>query len=70
MPPYPIDWKNTKRFYFFGGMVKSVFTEMQLNGRIPMQYQLIFGGDWDNDNDLDDQKFMDLVHFELRNAPT
>ena len=23
-----------------------------------------WGGDWDSDNDLNDQKFMDLAHFE------
>jgi len=56
--PYPIDWKNTKRFYHFGGYVKGVADRLG----IPIRW----GGDWDTDNDLDDQDFMDLVHFELR----
>jgi len=55
--PYPIDWENLKRFYHFAGFVRA----FALNYRIPIRW----GGDWDSDNDLDDQKFNDLVHFEL-----
>lgn len=57
LAPYPIDWDNTKRFYYFAGMVLAVADEMGI--------RLRWGGDWDMDNDLDDQSFMDLVHFEL-----
>lgn len=57
LAPHPIDWNNTKQFYYFAGMVITVAKNMQ----IPIRW----GGDWDRDNDLDDQKFMDLVHFEL-----
>lgn len=56
--PYPIDWHNTKRFYHFGGYVQRCAEDLGINIR--------WGGDWDSDNDLDDQRFMDLVHFELR----
>lgn len=55
--PYPINWNDKKRFYYFAGIVKAVAFEMG--------YKLRWGGDWDNDNDLNDQTFMDLVHFEL-----
>jgi len=55
--PYPISWANTKRFYYFAGIVKAVAKQMGIGIR--------WGGDWDMDNDLDDQTFMDLVHFEL-----
>lgn len=55
--PYPINWDNMKRFYFFAGKV----TERARVMGIPLRW----GGDWDSDNDLDDQTFMDLVHFEL-----
>lgn len=55
--PYPLDWDNQKRFYFFAGMILSAAHELDIKIR--------WGGDWDMDNDLDDQKFMDLVHFEL-----
>ena len=55
--PYPIDWKNTKRFYHFAGFVQGIAQELGL--------ELRWGGDWDRDYDLDDQDFNDLVHFEL-----
>ena len=55
--PYPIDWENKKRFYYFAGIVKGISIRMGINIR--------WGGDWDEDNDLDDQTLMDLVHFEL-----
>ena len=55
--PYPIDWDNMKRFYFFAGRV--------IDRAKTMGIKIRWGGDWDSDNDLDDQKFMDLVHFEL-----
>lgn len=56
--PYPIDWYNTKRFYHFAGYVLATARGMGI--------ELRWGGDWDGDNDLDDQTFMDLVHFELK----
>lgn len=55
--PYPIDWTNTEAFYHFGGYVKGVADQMGI--------QVRWGGDWDDDNDLHDQTFMDLVHWEL-----
>ena len=55
--PYPIDWKNTKRFYYFAGFVQGVANELHISIR--------WGGDWDRDFDLDDQRFNDLVHFEI-----
>ena len=55
--PYPIDWDNTKRFYHFAGKVEE--------RAIAMGIEIRWGGNWDCDDDLDDQKFMDLVHFEL-----
>jgi len=55
--PYPINWNNIKRFYYFAGFVLGVASQLRINIR--------FGGDWDGDEDLDDQTFNDLVHFEL-----
>lgn len=55
--PYPIDWNNREAFYNFGGFVKGVASQLG----IPIRW----GGDWDSDNDLHDQSFMDLPHFEL-----
>lgn len=56
--PYPIDWADTKRFYHFAGIARGVAARMGI--------EIWWGGDWDGDMDLNDQKFMDLVHFELR----
>lgn len=58
LAPFPIDWKNTKRFYYFAGIVMGVAKQMGLSIR--------WGGDWDMDNDLDDSNFLDLVHFEIK----
>jgi len=61
--PYPINWSNTKRFYYFGGFVLGVAKKLKEEGK--MTHGIRWGGDWDGDNIIDDQTFMDLVHFEL-----
>ncbi len=55
--PYPINWEDIKRHYMFGGYVLGVAYEMGIEIR--------WGGDWDMDTDVHDQKLFDLVHFEL-----
>ena len=57
LAPYPLDWKNTKRCYYFAGIVTATATALGIAIR--------WGGDWDSDQDLDDQGFNDLCHFEL-----
>lgn len=49
--------KDVCQFYDFAGFVRGVASEMG----IPIRW----GGDWDRDNNLLDQTFDDLVHFEL-----
>jgi len=56
--PYPIDWNDISRFYHFGGYVLAVADYL----KIPIRW----GGDWDSDNNFKDQRFNDLVHFELK----
>ena len=56
--PYPIDWKDRERMSYFAGFVKGVASQMG----IPIRW----GGDWNSDNNLKDNKFDDLPHFELR----
>ena len=56
--PYPVDWDDRERFIYFGGFVKGCAFRMD----IPLRW----GGDWDNDNQLSDNRFDDLVHFELK----
>lgn len=61
--PYPIEMKNIKRFYWFGGYVMGIAQRLKEEGKIT--HSLRYGGDWDSDKDIDDQTFNDLVHFEL-----
>jgi len=72
--PYPIpnnwgviDLKNRNKikyqarelaeFYYFSGFVRGIAKIMKIKIRC--------GADWDGDNDLNDQTFFDLPHFEL-----
>jgi peptidoglycan L-alanyl-D-glutamate endopeptidase CwlK len=55
--PYPCDWDDAQEFYFFSGYVLGIAKEMGIKIR--------WGGDWDQDLDINDQNFNDLVHFEL-----
>ena len=55
--PYPIDWYDINRFYYFGGYVIARAKDLD----IPIRW----GGDWDGDFQVRDQNFDDLVHFEL-----
>ena len=55
--PYPVDWQDTDRMYYFAGVVKGI-AEM-------LEIQIRWGGDWDNDTEVKDTGFKDLPHFEL-----
>ena len=61
--PYPVNWGNTERMYYFSGYVKAV--AQRLLDEHLMDYELRWGGDWDRDTETNDQDFMDLPHFEL-----
>ncbi|WP_027709234.1 M15 family metallopeptidase [Zooshikella ganghwensis] len=61
--PYPIDWQDIHGFYYFGGLVLGTALNLYKNGQI--SHRLRWGGDWDQDHDVRDQSFNDLVHFEL-----
>jgi len=56
--PYPVDWEDTNRMYYFAGIVKGLALSMGISIR--------WGGDWDGDTEVKDTKFKDLPHFELR----
>jgi peptidoglycan L-alanyl-D-glutamate endopeptidase CwlK len=56
--PYPVDYSNTKRVYYFAGFVMGVAAAMGIKMR--------WGGDWDGDFDFKDQTDLDdTPHFEL-----
>jgi hypothetical protein len=56
-PVYPIDWDDRERFTLFAGVVIGIGFAMGHNIR--------WGGDWNEDNQVKDNKFDDLVHFEI-----
>ena len=57
--PYPIDWKDRERFNLFAGYVLGIADSMGI--------KLRWGGDWDQDWTVKDNKFDDLPHFEIKN---
>ncbi|MFW9927764.1 MAG: M15 family peptidase [Candidatus Thorarchaeota archaeon] len=60
---YPIDWKDTKRFFWFAGLVIGIAQRLLAEGKIT--HTIRWGGDWDRDNDFSDQTLNDYIHFEL-----
>tara|TARA_R100000808_G_C2041987_1_gene81195 strand:- start:117 stop:497 length:381 start_codon:yes stop_codon:yes gene_type:complete len=57
LAPYPIDWDDRERFIYISGIVKGIAYQMGI--------PIIWGGDWNENQDLSDNNFDDLVHFEL-----
>jgi peptidoglycan L-alanyl-D-glutamate endopeptidase CwlK len=55
--PYPIDWNDTARFARLAGYIQAVADELDI--------QIRWGGDWDGDTRTNDEKFVDMPHFEL-----
>jgi len=55
--PFPIDWEDIERFYYFAGVVIGTARAMGIDVR--------WGGDWDGDTQVQDNRFDDLPHFEL-----
>ena len=56
--PYPIDWNDRERFTLFAGYVLGVADRMGISIR--------WGGDWNMNFKVNDNKFDDFPHFELR----
>ena len=56
--PYPIDWKDRDRMHYFGGFVLGIAKKMG--------FKIRWGGDWDMDTHTKDNKFDELVHFEMK----
>lgn len=55
--PFPIDWNNVKAMHLFAGFVIGIAAGMGVDLR--------WGGNWDRDWDLADNRFNDYPHFEL-----
>ena len=55
--PYPVDWDHRERQTLFAGLVLGI--------AISKGIKLRWGGDWDRDFEVQDNKFDDFPHFEL-----
>ena len=56
--PYPIDWDDRERFHLFAGFVLGIAKSMGINLR--------WGGDWNQNFEVDDNQFDDFPHFEIK----
>ena len=56
--PYPVDWEDRERQTLFAGFVIGIARGMG--------YRLRWGGDWDMDFQVMDNRFDDFPHFEIR----
>ena len=56
--PYPVDWEDRERQTLFAGFVLGIARGLGIRIR--------WGGDWDMDFDVQDNKFDDFPHFELK----
>ena len=63
--PYPIDWSNRERFYYVSGFVMGAGSAMLYFLGLDKKLKLRFGGDWDQDGEIADNKFDDIGHIEL-----
>lgn len=54
--PYPVDWQDTDRMTYFAGFVVGTAKRMGVD--------LTWGGDWNRDTHLSDNRFDDFPHFE------
>lgn len=61
--PFPIDWENLNRFYFFSGFVLGI-AEKLFSEKV-ITHKIRWGGDWNKNYDITDERFKDLPHFEL-----
>ena len=56
--PYPVDWEDRERQTLFAGFVLGIARGLGITIR--------WGGDWDMDFDVQDNKFDDFPHFEIK----
>lgn len=57
--PYPIDWQDTERFVYVWGVIYAAAYSLGLHNDIR------WGGDWDRDERMADERFRDYGHVEL-----
>lgn len=55
--PYPIDWKDRERICLFAGFVLATARHIGVD--------IKWGGDWNRNFRIDDERFLDFPHYEL-----
>jgi peptidoglycan L-alanyl-D-glutamate endopeptidase CwlK len=55
--PWPLDWSDSERFVYQAGFIMATAAALGIGLR--------WGGDWNRDGEVKDEKFRDLGHFEL-----
>jgi len=61
--PYPIDWRDLNRMRVFAGYVLGIADMLKRTGAI--EHNIRWGGDWNRDTMLSDNRFNDFPHFEI-----
>ena len=57
-----VRWDRDEEFYHMAGLIIGISDDYLYE----MGFRFRYGGDWNSDQDLRDQTFMDLGHLELR----
>ncbi|HIK62004.1 MAG TPA: M15 family peptidase [Planctomycetes bacterium] len=58
--PWPIDWEDTEAFVYLAGIIRAVSHDLGYGDIIR------WGGDWDQDERMRDERFRDYPHFEIK----
>lgn len=55
--PFPIEWSDSRKHYHFAGYVQATADRLGIKIR--------WGGDFNQDGNLKNDRFLDIPHFEL-----
>jgi peptidoglycan L-alanyl-D-glutamate endopeptidase CwlK len=61
--PEPLNWDNIQAFIKLADKFMAKAEELRKAGKIT--HKIRWGGDWNMNGEWKDEKFRDLVHFEL-----
>ncbi len=62
-PKTIVDWNDNARFHYFAGYVMGIAQKLKEERKIT--YSIRWGGDWNRDTQIKDEKFRDTGHFEI-----
>ena len=56
--PYPVDFNDWQRFHYMAGIIEAISRSHNID--------LVWGGDWNDNQVFADEKWRDLAHFEIK----